>query len=142
LTSRPRRLARAAREVAEEFAAIEIPEAELDKLRREILEIEAVRPGLDAPALRQHLLLNGFAPTVDALLSPSVDSGFLVRRSDSRRARDEWAHVIGMLMGGYRSALAEVSNHLIDDVSAAAWERFLAARKRALQEGRHDDEPV
>jgi DNA primase len=129
-------------EVAEEFAALDLPEAELDKLRREILEIEALRPGLDAPALRQHLLLNGFAPTVDALLSPSVDSGFLVRRSDSRRARDEWTHVIGMLMGGYRSALAEASNHLIDDVSAAAWERFLAARKRALQEGRHDDEPV
>ncbi len=129
-------------EVAEEFAALDLPEAELDKLRREILEIEALRPGLDAPALRQHLLLNGFAPTVDALLSPSVNSGFLVRRSDSRRARDEWAHVIGMLMGGYRSALAEASNHLIDDVSAAAWERFLAARKRALHEGRHDDEPV
>ena len=122
-------------EVAEEFAAIEIPEAELDKLRREILEIEALRPGLDASALRQHLLLNGFAATVDALLSPSVDSGFLVRSSDSRTARNEWAHVIEMLMGGHRSALAEASNHLIDDVSAASWERFLAARERALQRG-------
>ena len=60
-------------EVAEEFAALDMPEAELDKLRREILEIEALRPGLDAPALRQHLLLNGFAATVDALFSPSVE---------------------------------------------------------------------
>jgi DNA primase len=129
-------------EVDEEFAALDIPEAELDKLRREILEIEALRPGLDAPALRQHLLMNGFASTVDALLSPSVDSGFLVRSSDARRARDEWAHVIGMLMGGYRSALAEASNQLIDDVSTAGWERFLAARQRALQEGRGDDDPA
>ena len=62
-------------EIAEEFAAIEIPEPELDKLRREILEVEALRPGLDASALRQHLLLNGFAATVDAFLSPSVDFG-------------------------------------------------------------------
>ena len=62
-------------EIAEEFAALDIPEPELDKLRREILEVEALRPGLDAPALRQHLLLNGFAATVDALLSPSVDFG-------------------------------------------------------------------
>ncbi len=62
-------------EVAEELAELEIPEAELDKLRREILEVEALRPGLDASALRQHLLLNGFAATVDALLSPSVDFG-------------------------------------------------------------------
>jgi DNA primase len=129
-------------EVAEELAVIEIPEAELDKLRREILEVEALRPGLDASALRQHLLLNGFAATVDALLSPSVDSGFLVRSSDSRSARGEWAHVIGMLMGGHRSALAEASNHLIDDASAANWERFLAARERALREVRLDDDPA
>jgi DNA primase len=129
-------------EVTEEFVALEVPEAELDKLRREILEIEALRPGLDASALRQHLLLNGFAATVDALLSPSVDSAFLVRGSDSRIARNDWAHVIGMLMGGHRSALAEASNHLIDDVSAASWERFLAARGRALHEARFDDDPV
>jgi hypothetical protein len=129
-------------EIAEEFAAIEIPEAELDKLRREILEVEALRPGLDASALRQHLLLNGFAATVDALLSPSVDSGFLVRSSESRTARDEWAHVIEMLMGGHRSALTEASNHLTDDASAANWERFLAAREQVLREVRLDDDPV
>ncbi len=129
-------------EIAEEFAAIEIPEAELDKLRREILEVEALRPGLDASALRQHLLLNGFAATVDALLSPSVDSGFLVRSSELRSARDEWAHVIEMLMGGHRSALTEASNHLTDDASAANWERFLAARERVLREVRLDDDPV
>ena len=129
-------------EVAEEFAAIEIPEAELDKLRREILEVEALRPGLDASALRQHLLLNGFAATVDALLSPSVDSGFLVRSSVSRTVRDEWAHVIEMLMGGHRSALTEASNHLTDDASAANWERFLAERERVLREVRLDDDPV
>ncbi len=123
-------------EVAEEFASLDIPEPELDKLRREILEIEALHPGLDASTLRQHLLMNGFAATVDALLSPSVDSGFLIRRSAIDDARNEWAHVIGMLMGGQRSALAEASNHLIDDVSTASWERFLAARERALQQNR------
>ena len=36
-------------EVAEEFAALDMPEAELDRLRREILEIEALHPGLEAP---------------------------------------------------------------------------------------------
>jgi DNA primase len=128
-------------EVAEEFAALAIPEAELDKLRREILEIDALRPGLDASALRQHLLLNGFATTVDALLSPSVDSGFLIRRPASRDARTEWSHVIGMLVGGQQAALAEASNHLIDDVSTAGWERFLAARDQALRQGRLDDDP-
>ena len=129
-------------EVAEEFAALDIPEAELDKLRREILEIEALRPGLDASALRQHLLLNGFAATVDALLSPSVDTGFLIRRLAAGDARSDWAHVAGMLVGGQQAALAEASNHLIDDISTAGWERFLIAREQALQQGPVDDDPV
>jgi DNA primase len=129
-------------EVAEEFAALDIPEAALDKLRREILEIAARRPGLDAPALRQHLLLNGFAATVDALFSPSVDSGFLIRRAAAGEARREWAHVIGMLVGGERSALTEASNHLLDDVSTASWERFLAARERALRQDGCDDDQM
>jgi len=38
--------------------------------------------------------------------------------------------------------LTEASNHLIDDVSAASWERFLVARERALQDVRIDDDPV
>ena len=54
-------------EVAEEFAALDIAEPELDKLRREILEIEALHPGLEASALRQHLSSHGFAATVDAI---------------------------------------------------------------------------
>jgi DNA primase len=129
-------------EVAEEFAALDIPEPELDKLRREILEIEALRPGLEASALRQHLHSNGFAATVDALFSPSVDSGFLIRREAAQVARSQWTHVMEMLMGGQRSVLAEASNHLIDEISPASWEHFLAAWERALRQDRGDGEPV
>jgi DNA primase len=129
-------------EVAEEFAAIDIPEAELDKLRREILESAALRPGLDASELRQHLLASGFAATVDALLSPSVDSGFMVRRPAMRDARNEWAHVIAMLQGGRCTPLTEASAHLIEELSTASWERFLAAREWALLHGPGDDDPA
>ena len=118
-------------EVAEEFAELEIPETELDRLRSAILEVEALRPGLDAGALQQHLVLNGFAAAVDALLSPSVDTGFLVRRSDPSSVRSQWAHVIRMLIGSDRSALTR----LITDVSEENWERFQAASERAEQEG-------
>ena len=128
--------------IIEEVAAIDIPEAELDKLRREILEIAALRPGLDASELRQHFLASGFAATVDALLSPSVDSGFMGRRPAMRDARNEWAHVIAMLQGGRRSPLTEASAHLIEELSTASWERFLAAREWALQHGPGDDDQV
>jgi len=125
--------------VEEEFAMLDIPESELDKLRREILQAEALRPGLDAQALQQHLVTGGFAATVDALLSPSVDSGFLVRRSDPTTIRGEWDHVIRMLTGAGRSALVEAENQLVADLTSENLARLVAARERALEEGRGDE---
>jgi DNA primase len=122
-------------EVAEEFAALATPETELDRLRHEILGLEALRPGLDAETLQQHLVQSGFAATVDALLSPSVDTGFLVRCPDPTSARREWTHVVSMLRGGEGSAVAEACNGLESEVSEEMWERFQAARERALQQG-------
>jgi DNA primase len=122
-------------EVAEEFAAIELPEPELDRLRRQILELDAVKSGLDAHALQQHLVKNGLAATVERLLLPSVDTTFLVRCSDPVSARKEWVRVTGTLTGGNRCVLAEATDDLISDVSPESWERFLAARERVLHEG-------
>jgi DNA primase len=122
-------------EVAEELATLEVPEPELDKLRREILDGEALPSGLDARALRQHLVQNGLAATVDGLLLPSVDTIFLARCSDPSSTRREWVRVTRMLTGGDRCALAEAANDLISDVSSESWERFLAARDRTLREG-------
>jgi hypothetical protein len=93
--------------------------------------------------MQQHLVQNGLAATVDALLSPSVDTGFLVRCPDLTSARGEWTHVVRMLSGGERSAVAEASSDLESDVAATTarrmseemWERFQAARKQALQQG-------
>ena len=122
-------------EVAEELAALNLPEVDLDRLRHEILGFVASRPGLDAGTLQQHLVKSGFAATVDALLSPSVDTGFVVRCPDPISARKEWMHVIRMLEGGERSIMAEVGNDLERELSEEMWERFQAARKRALQQG-------
>lgn len=121
--------------VAKEFAVVDMPEPELDSLRREILGSEGLRPALDAGALQQHLVENGFAATVGALLAPSVDSSFLVRCCDPVSVRKEWVSMINTLAGGDRSALADATNDLISDLSPERWERFLAARQRVLQEG-------
>jgi len=129
-------------QVVEEFAVLEIPELELDKLRHAILDVAASQPGLDAEALRQHLVQNGFAATVEALLLPSVDTGFLARRSDPSSVRNEWAHVIKMLVGEDHCGLAEAGNNLIKDVSAENWDRLLAARERADQEGLVGDDQI
>jgi DNA primase len=122
-------------EVAEELASLELPEADFDGLRHEILRLEALRPGLDAGTLQQHLVQSGFAATVDALLSPSVDTGFVVRCPDPTSARKEWTHVTRMLGGRERSVMAEAGDDLESELSAEMWERFQAARERALQQG-------
>jgi DNA primase len=122
-------------EVAEELAALEMPEPELDSLRREILERDAGESGLDAGALQQHLVKNGLAATVERLLLPSVDTTFLVRCSDPVSARKEWVRVTRILSGGDRCVLAEATDDLISDVCPESWERFLTARERVLQEG-------
>ena len=122
-------------EVAEEFAALEMPEPELDGLRRQILEWDAAGSGLDAGVLQQHLVENGLAATAERLLLPSVDATFLVRCSDPVSARKEWVRVTRMLTGGDRWFLAEATDDLISDVCPESWERFLAARERVLEEG-------
>ena len=122
-------------EVAEEFAALEMPEPELDGLRRQILEWDAAGSGLDAGALQQHLVENGLAATAERLLLPSVDATFLVRCSDPVSARKEWVRVTRMLTGGDRCVLAEATDDLISEVCPESWERFLAARERVLEEG-------
>ena len=122
-------------QVAEEFAALAMPEPELDNLRRQILELDAAESGLDAHALQQHLVQNGLAATVERLLLPSVDTTFLVRCSDPISARNEWVRVTRMLTGGDRCALAEAADDLIGEVCPESWERFLAAREKVLVEG-------
>jgi hypothetical protein len=128
-------------QVAEELAALEVTESDLDSLRRQILELNDAGSGLDAHALQQHLVNNGLAATVERLLLPSVDTTFLVRCSDPTSVREEWVRAIRMLTGGDRCALAEATDDLISDICPESWERFLAARERALHEGsRVEDE--
>jgi DNA primase len=120
-------------EVAGQLARVEIPEPELDKLRAEILHVATLQRGLDAPALRQHLLLNGFAATIERLLSRSVDAGFLVRRSDLSLVREDCARVIRLLIQDDASGTTETGGRMIDDVAPESWERFRAVKTRALQ---------
>jgi DNA primase len=122
-------------EATEEIAEIDFPEPELDRLRREILQVEVVQPGLDALGLRQHLERCGFAATLDGLLSPSVDhAGFLGRDGDDEAVRQGWLHVLRMIGEEDRSERASAADALARDPSDATWERFLALRGRQTEE--------
>ena len=128
-------------EAHEDIAALDFPEPELDRLRRAILEVEALSPGLDAEALRQHLEQNGFATTVDAVISVLTDhAGFLSRASDAEAIRLSWMHVTGMVRDGDRGELASAVDALARDLCPETWERFLALQGREAQEGFSEDE--
>jgi DNA primase len=70
-------------ELIEEIAAIEVPEPELDSLRRAILEIAHANPGVDASFLQQHLALCGHATILSALaITVEKHAGFAARGGD------------------------------------------------------------
>jgi DNA primase len=129
-------------QVAEELASLDTPEPELHRLQQEILRLEALRPGLDATELQQHLVQTGLAAAVDALLSPSIDAGFLARCPDPISARREWAHVIRMLKRSEASAVVEAVRDLEADMSPETWEQSRAVVERALQQGPTGDEDL
>lgn len=120
-------------EAHEEIAALDFPEPELDSLRRAILEADATSRGLDAEALRLHLGHNGFASTVDAVVSSLTDhAGYLSRVGDAETVRLSWTHVTRMIRD---------DGDPVDDLTTPeAWERFLALQGREEQEGFSEDE--
>jgi DNA primase len=128
-------------EAHEDIAALDFPEPELDRLRRAILEVEALSPGLDAEALRLHLGQSGFALTVDAVVSALTDhAGFLSRAAGTEEVRVGWTHVTRMVREGDRGELAGAADALARDLSPETWERYLALRERETQEGFNEDE--
>lgn len=120
-------------EAHEEIAALDFPEPELDRLRRAILEVEVMSPGLDAEALRQHLGQNGFAMTVDAVARALTDHAkFLSRVTEAEGVRKSWLHLTQMVHGDAEPA---------DDLTTPeAWDRFLALQGREAQEGFSEDD--
>src|SRR5580704_859866 len=132
-------------EAHEDIAALDFPEPELDRLRRAILEIDALSPGLDAEALRLHLDQNGFAMTVDAVALALTDhAGFLSRVSEAEIIRSSWMHVTRMVRAsgprGEQSELADAAEALAQDLCPETWERFRALQGREAQEGFSEDE--
>jgi DNA primase len=81
----------------EEFAAFTLRAPDLDRLRREIINIHAAFSGLDAASLKHHLSSNGFDPQLATLESPQllVHSGF-ARCEEPDAVLAEWRDLLGL----------------------------------------------
>jgi DNA primase len=128
-------------ELAEDFAHLDLTAPDLDKLRREIINVAAVRPDLDAAALTLHLCQNGFARAVDGLLSPQVyvHGAFARPDADIEGARHGWLHARHMFQQ-LRQLVAEIgraAQGLAEDMTEAK-----LAQLTALQDLREDEDGV
>jgi DNA primase len=126
---------------AEDFAELDLTAPDLDKLRREIINVAVLRPDLDAAALTLHLCQNGFARAVDGLLSPQVyvHGAFARPDADIEGARQGWLHARHMFQQ-LRQLAAEIgraAQGLAEEMTEAK-----LAQLTALQDLREDEDGI
>ncbi len=126
---------------AEDFADLDLTAPDLDKLRREIINVAVLRPDLDAAALTLHLCQNGFARAVDGLLSPQVyvHGAFARPDADIEGARQGWLHARHMFQQ-LRQLAAEIgraAQGLAEEMTEAK-----LAQLTALQDLREDEDGI
>jgi len=121
----------------EEIAAIEIPEPELDSLRRAILEIAHAHPGLDASTLQQHLALCGHAEILSALsITVARHAGFAARGGDDPEViRLGLTETLQLLRAQHPGDREAASRAFGADMSDENWQRLKALKDREAQDG-------
>jgi DNA primase len=121
----------------EEIAALEVPEPELDSLRRAILEIAHANPGLDAGAWQQHLASCGHAETLGTLAGTvAKHAGFAARGGDDPEViRLGLTETLQLLRTRHASVRDAASLALSADASDDDLRRLAALKERKLQDG-------
>ncbi len=121
----------------EEIAAIDVPEPELDSLRRAILEIAHAHPGLDAGGLQQHLANCGHAEILSALtVTVARHAGFAARGGDDPEViRLGLTETLQLLRAQHPSDREAASRAFGADMSDENWQRLKALKDREAQDG-------
>jgi len=121
----------------EEIAATEFPEAELDRLRRAILEVAESSSGLDATSLEQHLALCGHAQIISTLaITLSRHAGFAAGGGDDLEViRQGLKEILQLLNAQGRSDVDAAREAFAVDPSAENSQRLTAVKERQFQDG-------
>jgi DNA primase len=114
-------------EVEEEFAQLEFRSPDLDKLRNAILKTHAPQPDLDAETLTRQLKDDGFAKTVDGVLSTQVlnHAAFARVEADAETVRLGWADTKGRFeKRNLGTQIRDAERDLAGDMSVENWTRM------------------
>jgi DNA primase len=126
-------------EFAEDFATLDFAAPDLERIRREILNIVGSQPDLDAEGLKLHLCRAGYAPALEDLLSTRVyvHAGFARPGMDPEAVRRGWIDTRNWLKQQplLKAQLAAEAQGLVDDLTAENW-----ARLEALLRSRREEE--
>jgi DNA primase len=120
----------------EDIAAVELPEPELDSLRRAILEIATSHSGLDAAAFQQHLGLCGHAEILGVLATTIArHAGFAACGGDDPDViRLGLTETLQLLRAQASSDQQEAARALAADLSDENWQRLKALKDREAED--------
>ena len=120
---------------AEELAAIPIMAAELDRLRRTLVDLSAGHPDLDSEEVKDHLSQKGFSGMLSALLGGTRTIGFVDSKASLEQAEEGLAHVLGLMREKEAKRESEAAAQLLaEELTEEALARF-EARQRVVQHG-------
>ncbi|HWK43871.1 MAG TPA: DNA primase [Stellaceae bacterium] len=133
-------------ELVEDFATLDLPAADLDKLRRQIINLHASFPDLDSDRLKHHLIELGFARDLESLLArqTSLQTGFASSETDPETARHGWlrlrSHWLNRRHGsGDLDAAVELSDADMETAFARIQALVVQAERERLEAAESDD---
>ncbi|MBK18484.1 MAG: DNA primase [Rhodospirillaceae bacterium] len=114
-------------EFAETVGTLDFFDADLDKLRQEILLLYGLTPDLDSDGVRNHLQEKGFAAQLQSILAPEVyiHAGFARAEAETVAVRLGLAEMVeGLREEGRRADLAEAERTYAENPTEENWSRL------------------
>ncbi|HEV2675031.1 MAG TPA: toprim domain-containing protein, partial [Aliidongia sp.] len=121
----------------EEFAHLILTAPDLDKLRREILNVHAANSGLDAATLQHHLSNHGFVRDVERLLGQQVSAHTqFAEPADRETTRLGWLQALTLWHSHLERAqeLEAAVRRFEMEPTEASWARITALQEQAETE--------
>lgn len=117
-------------EHAEELAALTFQSTDLDRLRRELLDLAAMEQALDTTRVKRHLCQQGFDRALNALLSEDVYvlAPFARPAASIDLVEEGWRHALDL----YRNAKSAKEGPSVRDLDEA---RSLKGKRQLVQDG-------
>jgi len=111
----------------EELGSVRLSDPKLDKLRQEILMVYARAPGIDAAALKSHLIEQGWSELLDVILGPEVyvHGGFVRPDAAPEIARTGFVQALARLNDAVHETQLDdaVKAYLADPGNQDTWRR-------------------